>query len=76
MDALSQETIAILGVGVVLAGFFWSLHRDVAILRERTSRLEGLFEGLRDSVNRLETRFDRLERRFDDRFPPSPAADD
>ena len=54
MDALSQETIAILGVGVVLAGFFWSLHRDVAILRERTSRLEGLFEGLRDSVNRLE----------------------
>ena len=53
MDALSQETIAILGVGVVLAGFFWSLHRDVAGLRERVSRLEGMFEGLRDSVARL-----------------------
>ena len=54
MDALSQETIAILGVGVVLAGFFWSLHRDVAGLRERVSRLEGLYEGLRDSVARLQ----------------------
>ena len=76
MDALSQETIAILGVGVVIAGFFWSLHRDMAGLRDRISRLEGLFEGLRDSVSRLERRFDRLERRFDDRFPPSPAAGD
>ena len=63
MDALSQETIAILGVGVVLAGFFWSLHRDVAILRERISRLEGLFEGLRDTVTSRS-----VERRFDDRF--------
>ena len=69
MDALSQETIAILGVGVVLAGFFWSLHRDVAVLRKRISRLEGMFEGLRDTVN-------RLERRFDDRFPPSAAVGD
>lgn len=73
MEALSQETIAILAVGAVIAGFFWSLHRDMAGLRDRISRLEGLFEGLRDSVNRLEQRFDRLERRFDDRFPPSPA---
>ena len=54
MDALSQETIAILGVGVVLAGFFWSLHRDVAALRERISRLEGMFEALRDSVAGLQ----------------------
>lgn len=60
MDALSQETIAILGVGVVLAGFFWSLHRDVAVLRERTSRLEGMFEGLRDSVAKLHDSVVRL----------------
>ena len=73
MEALSQETIAILAVGAVIAGFFWSLHRDMAGLRDRISRLEGLFEGLRGSLNRLEQRFDRLERRFDDRFPPSPA---
>ena len=104
MDALSQETIAILGVGVVLAGFFWSLHRDMAALRERLSRLEALYEGLRDAVNHLAQRFDRLEqrvggleqrvvgldqrvvaldqrvvgleRRFDEQFPPPPAADD
>ena len=60
MDALSQETITILGVGVVLAGFFWSLHRDVAVLRERTSRLEGMFEGLRDSVAKLHDSVVRL----------------
>ena len=60
MDALSQETIAILGVGVVLAGFFWSLHRDVAVLRERVSRLDGLYEGLRDSVGKLHESVVRL----------------
>ena len=76
MDALSQETIATLVAAAVIAGFLWSLHRDVAGLhrdlgglRDRISRLEGLFEGLRDSFN-------RLERRFDDRFPPSPAGGD
>ncbi|MCY4451583.1 MAG: hypothetical protein OXC01_06495 [Immundisolibacterales bacterium] len=53
MEVLSQETIAILAVGAVIAGFFWSLHRDLAGLRDRISRLEGLFEGLRDSVARL-----------------------
>ena len=67
MDALSQETIATLLAAAVIAGFLWNLHRDIANLRERMSRLEGLFEGLRDSVN-------RLERRVDDRFPPSPTA--
>ena len=76
MDALSQETITIVVGVAVIAGFFWSLHRDMAGLRDRISRLEGMFEGLRDSVNRLEGRFDRLERRFDDRFPPSTAAGD
>ena len=82
MGALSQETIATLGMGVVVIGFLWSLHRDIAGLRDRVSRLEGLYEGLRDSVaglrdsfNRLEQRFDRLEQRFDDRLPPPPAGD-
>ena len=53
MDTLSQETIAILAVGVVIAGFFWSLHREVSNLRDRVSRLEGLYEGLRESVAML-----------------------
>ena len=66
MDALSQETIAILGVGVVLAGFFWSLHRDVAGLRERVSRLEGLYEGLRDSVARLQESVGELSKSVGD----------
>lgn len=63
MDALSQETIATLGMGVVVIGFLWSLHRDIAGLRDRISRLEGLYEGLRDSVAGLQERFAGLESR-------------
>lgn len=32
-------------LGVAILGFLWNLHRDVADLRERMARLEGLFEG-------------------------------
>ena len=77
MDALSQETIATIVAGTVIAGFLWSLHRDIAGLRVRISRMEALYEGLRDSVaalrdsvNHLERRLGRLEQKFDDRFPP------
>lgn len=28
-----------------LAVFIWSIHKDIADLRERMARLEGLFEG-------------------------------
>ena len=90
MDALSQETIATLAIGAVVVGFLWNLHRDIASLRDRVSRLEGLYEGLResvaslrDSIVRLEQRFDGLERRFvglerrfDEQFPPSLAMGD
>ena len=34
-----------IAVGIAILGFLWSLHRDVADLRERMARLEGLFEG-------------------------------
>jgi len=37
--------IATLALGVAILGFLWSLHRDMAGLRERMARLEGLFEG-------------------------------
>lgn len=51
---LSNELIAIAIVGVGLAGFVWNLSRDVrrveVELRERMARVEGLLEGLRDSV--------------------------
>ena len=50
---MSPETItivvAIIGTGIVLAGLIVpslrDLRRDVADLRERMARLEGLFEG-------------------------------
>lgn len=30
---------------IAVLAFLWSLHRDIADLRERMARLEGLFEG-------------------------------
>ena len=45
---MSPELIAIIIVGLSNAAslaFLWGLHRDVAGLRERMARLEGLFEG-------------------------------
>jgi type II secretory pathway pseudopilin PulG len=52
---VSNELIAIAIVGVGLAGFVWNLSRDVrrveVELRERMARVEGLLEGLRDSIS-------------------------
>jgi len=52
---VSNELIAIATVGVGLAGFVWNLSRDVrrveVELRGRMARVEGLLEGLRDSVS-------------------------
>lgn len=46
---VSAELVAILAVGIALAGLILpgqrELRRDVADLRERMARLEGLFEG-------------------------------
>ena len=39
-------TIATIVVGVAIVGFLWTLHRDMAAIRERMAKLEGLFEGL------------------------------
>lgn len=36
---------ATLTVGIAILAFLWNLHRDVANLRERMARLEGLLEG-------------------------------
>ena len=58
---MSPELIAVLAVGVALAGMLLAgqrstraeiteLRRDVGDLRERMARLEGLLEGLRDAV--------------------------
>ena len=46
---MSPELISILGVGITLAAFLWSVqksvHSDIADLRERMARLESLLEG-------------------------------
>lgn len=46
---MSPELISILGVGITLAAFLWSVqksvHSDIADLCERMARLEGLLEG-------------------------------
>ena len=39
-----NDWITLAGI-VAILGFLWNLHRDVADLRERMARLEGLFEG-------------------------------
>ena len=40
----------IIGVGIAILGFLWTLHRDMRALSDRVSRLEGLLEGLRDAI--------------------------
>ena len=43
---MSPELIAILAVGASIFGFMWTLHRDVADVRERLARLEGTVDVL------------------------------
>ena len=61
---MSTDTIATLSEMVVIVGFLWSLHRDVAGLRKRMARLEGAFDGVRDAVNRLDSRMTGVETRI------------
>jgi len=42
---VSGETAIVIGLNLAVLGFVWNLHRDLADLRERMARLEGLFEG-------------------------------
>lgn len=44
---MTPETLGYVNlIGIVAAiAFLWGLHRDVADLRERMARLEGLFDG-------------------------------
>ena len=45
---------ASLSLGILILGFLWKfqrdIHRDIADLRERMARLEGLFEGFTRST--------------------------
>lgn len=53
----SAQSIVEMGLLLAVAGFLWSLHRDVRgldrdlrALSDRVARVEGLLEGLRDSI--------------------------
>ena len=53
----SAQNIVELGLLLAVAGFLWSLHRDVRgldrdlrTLSDRVARVEGLLVGLRDSI--------------------------
>ncbi len=52
LSRMDTSNLIIIGVGVAILGFLWTLHRDMSDLRERMARLEGLFEGFtrRESV--------------------------
>ena len=49
-----------IGIGIAILGFLWSLHRDMRMLSDRVSRVEGLLEGLRDAVTGHGKRIDDL----------------
>ena len=50
---MTPEFWAIIGVGVVVAGSHLSLHRDIAVLRDRMAKLEGRVDGLAGQVDLL-----------------------
>ncbi len=45
MDTITIQIISFQMILLVILGFLWNLHRDVAGLRERMARVEGLLEG-------------------------------
>lgn len=53
MEWLNADTLQLAGIVGIIA-FLWKLqrdmHRDIANLRERMARLEGVVETLRDTI--------------------------
>lgn len=48
---LTPDTINT-AIGIAIIAFLWRLSRDIAGLRERIAKLEGLFEGFTGAVGR------------------------
>lgn len=46
----SAELIALFALQIAVVGFLWSLHRDMANIREGMAKLEGVVETLRDTI--------------------------
>ena len=46
----SAELIALFALQIAVVGFLWTLHGDMANIRERMAKLEGAVETLRDTI--------------------------
>lgn len=44
------DSAVVVALMIAVLGFLWSLHRDMRGLSERVAKVEGLLEGLRDSI--------------------------
>ena len=44
------DSVVVAALTIAVLGFLWSLHRDMRGLSERVAKVEGLLEGLRDSI--------------------------
>ena len=44
------DSVVVVALMIAVLGFLWSLHRDMRGLSERVAKVEGLLEGLRDSI--------------------------
>lgn len=55
--------IATLAALVVIAGFLWGLHRDMAGLRERMARMEGKVEVMSGQLNMVMSTLIERERK-------------
>lgn len=54
----------IIVVGVGIAAFLWSLHRDMRGLGERLARLEGLVQGILSRIDGLDRRMSDIDHRM------------
>ena len=50
---MTTETWVTIGVGVAILGFLWSLHRDMADLRERMTKLGERMASVETSIDWL-----------------------
>ena len=76
---MSPELIAIITAAVVILGFLWNLHRDMAGIHRDIAEIHRDIAGVHRAVADLRERMARLEGLFEgftrrETAPPPPAA--
>ena len=75
---MSPELIAIITAAVIILGFLWNLHRDMAGIHRDIAGLHRDIAGVHRDVGDLRERMARLEGLFEGftrrESPPPPAA--